>query len=87
MYTFQQAQTLDPLCADVYIHRGQTNLLTGNLAAAEKDFSEAIRLQPNCSVAHVSGQIWSSLPFTPLGSHLIVLCLFVAGSAPLHALP
>ncbi|VUZ39712.1 unnamed protein product [Hymenolepis diminuta] len=52
MYTFQQAQTLDPICADVYIHRGQTNLLTGNLAAAEKDFSEAIRLQPNCSVAH-----------------------------------
>lgn len=53
MYTFQQAQTLDPLCADVYLHRGQTYLLTGNLPAAEKDFSEAIRLKPSFSVAHV----------------------------------
>ncbi|VDO01753.1 unnamed protein product [Rodentolepis nana] len=52
MYTFQEAQTLDPLCADVYLHRGQTNLLTGNLDAAEKDFSEAIRLKPDCCVAH-----------------------------------
>nr|CUU97344.1 hypothetical transcript [Hymenolepis microstoma] len=52
MYTFQEAQTLDPLCADVYLHRGQTNLLTGSLDAADKDFSEAIRLKPDCSVAH-----------------------------------
>lgn len=52
MYTFQEAQTLDPLCADVYLHRGQTNLLTGNLDAAERDFSEAIRLKPDCCVAH-----------------------------------
>lgn len=56
MYTFQQAETLDPLCADVYLHRGQTHLLIGNLDAADKDFAEAVRLKPSFSVAQV-GQI------------------------------
>ncbi|KAM7534876.1 hypothetical protein Aperf_G00000104839 [Anoplocephala perfoliata] len=51
MYTFQQAETLDPSCADVYLHRGQTHLLMGNLEAADKDFAEAIRLKPDFSVA------------------------------------
>ncbi|EUB55490.1 Mitochondrial import receptor subunit TOM70 [Echinococcus granulosus] len=41
MYCFQQAQTLSPDCPDVYLHRGQINLLAENLDAAEKDLCEA----------------------------------------------
>ncbi|KAL5961081.1 Mitochondrial import receptor subunit TOM70 [Taenia solium] len=51
MYCFQQAQTLNPLCPDVYLHRGQINLLAENLEAAEKDLCEAVRLRPDFSVA------------------------------------
>ncbi|CDS43297.1 mitochondrial import receptor subunit tom70 [Echinococcus multilocularis] len=51
MYCFQQAQTLSPDCPDVYLHRGQINLLAENLDAAEKDLCEAVRLRPDFSVA------------------------------------
>ncbi|KAL5105889.1 Mitochondrial import receptor subunit TOM70 [Taenia crassiceps] len=51
MYCFQQAHTLSPLCPDVYLHRGQINLLADNLEAAEKDLCEAVRLIPDFSVA------------------------------------
>lgn len=63
MYCFQQAQTLNPLCPDVYLHRGQINLLANNLDAAEKDLSEAMRLKPDFSVVQVCVHFW--LPFIP----------------------
>ena len=51
MYSFKQAQTLCPDCPDVYLHRGQINLLSDNFDASEKDFNEAVKLKPEFSVA------------------------------------
>ncbi|BHF83725.1 Mitochondrial import receptor subunit TOM70 [Sparganum proliferum] len=51
LYTFQQAQTICPECPDVYLHRGQINLLAEQLDEALNDLNMAVKLQPDFSVA------------------------------------
>ncbi|VDD81798.1 unnamed protein product [Mesocestoides corti] len=51
LYTFQQALTLCPDCPDVYLHRGQINLLADHIEDAQNDLNEAVKLKPDFSVA------------------------------------
>ncbi|VDL96954.1 unnamed protein product [Schistocephalus solidus] len=51
LYTFQQAQTVCPDCPDVYLHRGQINLLAEQLDEALNDLNMAVKLQSDFSVA------------------------------------
>ncbi|CAH8631438.1 unnamed protein product [Schistosoma haematobium] len=51
LYDFQRAQNVWPECPDVYLHRGQINLLADQLDEALHDLNTAVKLKPEFSVA------------------------------------
>ncbi|KAF6776683.1 Mitochondrial import receptor subunit TOM70 [Paragonimus kellicotti] len=51
LYEFQTAQNVCPECPDVYLHRGQINLLADQLDEALHDLNTAVKLKPEFSIA------------------------------------
>ncbi|KAA3679233.1 mitochondrial import receptor subunit TOM70 [Paragonimus westermani] len=51
LYEFQTAQNACPECPDVYLHRGQINLLADQLDEALHDLNTAVKLKPEFSIA------------------------------------
>ncbi|CAH8553939.1 unnamed protein product [Schistosoma turkestanicum] len=51
LYDFQRAQNIWPECSDIYLHRGQINLLSDQLDEALHDLNTAVKLKPEFSVA------------------------------------
>nr|CAH8866924.1 unnamed protein product [Trichobilharzia regenti] len=51
LYDFQRAQSAWSECPDVYLHRGQINLLSDQLDEALHDLNMAVKLKPEFSVA------------------------------------
>ncbi|CAI2738649.1 unnamed protein product, partial [Dicrocoelium dendriticum] len=51
LYDFQTAQNTCPECPDVYLHRGQINLLADQLDEALHDLNTAVKLKPEFSIA------------------------------------
>ncbi|VDP83671.1 unnamed protein product [Echinostoma caproni] len=51
LYDFQNAQSACPECPDVYLHRGQINLLADQLDEALHDLNTAVKLKPEFSIA------------------------------------
>ncbi|OON13991.1 tetratricopeptide repeat protein, partial [Opisthorchis viverrini] len=51
LYDFQTAQSACPECPDVYLHRGQINLLADQLDEALHDLNTAVKLKPEFSIA------------------------------------
>ncbi|CAH8624387.1 unnamed protein product [Heterobilharzia americana] len=51
LYDFQRAQNVWSECPDVYLHRGQINLLADQLDEALHDLNMAVKLKPEFSVA------------------------------------
>ncbi|THD21125.1 Mitochondrial import receptor subunit TOM70 [Fasciola hepatica] len=53
LYDFQNAQSACPECPDVYLHRGQINLLADQLDEALHDLNTAVKLKPEFSIAQI----------------------------------
>ncbi|KAK4467895.1 hypothetical protein MN116_008506 [Schistosoma mekongi] len=51
LYDFQRAQSAWSECPDIYLHRGQINLLADQLDEALHDLNTAVKLKPEFSVA------------------------------------
>uniref|UniRef100_A0A1B6KVG2 Uncharacterized protein n=2 Tax=Graphocephala atropunctata TaxID=36148 RepID=A0A1B6KVG2_9HEMI len=49
------AEELDPNNPDLYLHRGQVNLLTDNTENSIKDFKKCVSLDPNFAIAVMQG--------------------------------
>ncbi|XP_078044120.1 translocase of outer membrane 70 [Augochlora pura] len=53
MEDFESAIKLDPNCGDIYLHRGQVNLILEKIFEAKEDFKKVVDLNPDFPIAFV----------------------------------